>query len=164
LDTSRTLVVFELEEINGNNSVDHLDFVVGRRTPDVAVQQRLGILSQRRLGPGFCNPADSRINGPNLVGTRPQHLLKTGEYAMNWDQAKGKWKQMKGGVKTQWGKLTDDDLDVISGQKDVLVGKIQERYGIAKDEAAKQVDSWQPSDYDNETTEREVVVRERKAS
>lgn len=61
---------------------------------------------------------------------------------MNWDQAKGKWKQMKGSVKTQWGKLTDDDLEIISGQRDLLVGKIQERYGISKDAALKQVDEW----------------------
>lgn len=58
------------------------------------------------------------------------------------DQIAGKWKQMKGAVKSKWGKLTDDDLDVINGQKDQLVGKIQERYGIAKEEAQRQVDSW----------------------
>jgi len=51
---------------------------------------------------------------------------------MNWDQMEGKWKQAKGAVKQKWGKLTDDDLDVIAGQKDKLVGRIQERYGIAK--------------------------------
>ncbi len=61
---------------------------------------------------------------------------------MNWDQMEGKWKQMKGSVKQQWGKLTDDDLDVIAGSKDKLVGRIQERYGIAKDEAQREVDSW----------------------
>lgn len=61
---------------------------------------------------------------------------------MNWDQVEGKWKQMKGSVKQQWGKLTDDDLDVIAGSKDKLVGRIQERYGIAKDDAQRQVDSW----------------------
>jgi uncharacterized protein YjbJ (UPF0337 family) len=61
---------------------------------------------------------------------------------MNWDQVEGKWKQMKGSVKTRWGKLTDDDLDTISGQKDKLVGSIQERYGIQKEEAQQQVDDW----------------------
>jgi len=61
---------------------------------------------------------------------------------MNSDQMEGKWKQMKGSLKTRWGKLTDDDLTVIEGQKDQLVGKIQERYGVAKDEAQKQVDEW----------------------
>ena len=61
---------------------------------------------------------------------------------MNWDQVEGKWKQLKGSAKDQWGKLTDDDLDQAAGKRDKLVGKIQERYGIAKDEAEKQVDSW----------------------
>jgi uncharacterized protein YjbJ (UPF0337 family) len=64
------------------------------------------------------------------------------EELMNWDQVEGKWKQMKGSVKTRWGKLTDDDLDVISGQKDQLVGRIQERYGIQKDQAQREVDEW----------------------
>ena len=58
---------------------------------------------------------------------------------MNWDQIHGKWKQAKGQVREKWGKLTDDELDVIGGERDQLVGKIQEKYGIAKDEAEKQV-------------------------
>lgn len=61
---------------------------------------------------------------------------------MNWDQIEGKWKQMKGSVKTRWGKLTDDDLDVINGRREQLVGLIQERYGLAKDAAEKQVNEW----------------------
>jgi uncharacterized protein YjbJ (UPF0337 family) len=61
---------------------------------------------------------------------------------MNWDQVQGKWTQMKGSVKQEWGKLTDNDLDVIAGSKDKLVGKIQERYGIKKEEALKQFDNW----------------------
>jgi len=64
------------------------------------------------------------------------------EELMNWDQMQGKWKQVKGLAKTRWGKLTDDDLDVVAGQRDQLVGRIQERYGIAKDEAQTQVDEW----------------------
>jgi uncharacterized protein YjbJ (UPF0337 family) len=67
---------------------------------------------------------------------------------MNWEQAKGQWTQMKGSVRKQWGKLTDDDLDVIAGERERLVGKIQERYGIAKEEADRQVASWNPSDVD----------------
>jgi len=59
---------------------------------------------------------------------------------MNWDRIEGNWKQIKGKAKVQWGKLTDDDFDVIAGKKDQLVGKIQESYGISKDEAEKQVD------------------------
>jgi uncharacterized protein YjbJ (UPF0337 family) len=61
---------------------------------------------------------------------------------MNWDQAKGKWTQLKGEVRKKWGKLTDDDLDVIGGERERLVGKIQERYGIAKEEAENQVAGW----------------------
>ncbi|MDZ7706304.1 MAG: CsbD family protein [Trueperaceae bacterium] len=65
---------------------------------------------------------------------------------MNWDQIQGKWKQMMGDVKRHWGKLTDDDLQVVEGNRDRLVGKIQERYGVTKEEAQKQVDDWQSSD------------------
>ena len=61
---------------------------------------------------------------------------------MNWDQVEGKWKQYSGKVKEKWGKLTDDDLEVISGRRDQLIGKIQERYGIMKQEAEKQVDEF----------------------
>jgi uncharacterized protein YjbJ (UPF0337 family) len=58
---------------------------------------------------------------------------------MNWDVIKGNWKQFKGNVHEQWGKLTDDQLDVIAGKREILSGKIQETYGITKDEAEKQV-------------------------
>ena len=58
---------------------------------------------------------------------------------MNWNIVEGNWKQFQGKVKTQWGKLTDDQLHVIGGKRDMLVGKIQEIYGISKDEAEKQI-------------------------
>lgn len=61
---------------------------------------------------------------------------------MNWDQVKGNWKQFKGNAKQAWGKLTDDDLMQIEGDQDELVGKIQERYGLAKDQVRKDVDGW----------------------
>jgi uncharacterized protein YjbJ (UPF0337 family) len=61
---------------------------------------------------------------------------------MNAEQMKGKWNQLKGSVKAKWGKLTDDDLDVINGEREQLIGRIQERYGIAKEEAQRQVDQW----------------------
>ena len=62
---------------------------------------------------------------------------------MNWDRIEGNWKQFKGQVKEGWGKLTDDDIAVINGKRDQLVGKIQERYGCAKDEADRQVKDWE---------------------
>ncbi|PYT18560.1 MAG: general stress protein CsbD [Acidobacteria bacterium] len=61
---------------------------------------------------------------------------------MNWDQVQGKWKQFKGSAKQQWGKLTDDDLDFINGKREALIGKLQERYGIAREEAQKRADEW----------------------
>ncbi|MGY6703478.1 CsbD family protein [Roseinatronobacter sp.] len=61
---------------------------------------------------------------------------------MNWDIVEGKWKQFTGSAKENWGKLTDDDLNQAAGKRDQLVGKIQEKYGVAKDEAEKQVDDW----------------------
>lgn len=62
---------------------------------------------------------------------------------MNWDRIEGNWKQLKGQVKEGWGKLTDDDISIINGKRDQLVGKIQERYGCAKDEADRQVKAWE---------------------
>jgi uncharacterized protein YjbJ (UPF0337 family) len=62
---------------------------------------------------------------------------------VNWEQTKGQWNQAKGALKKQWGKLTDDDRTVIAGQRNQLVGKIQERYGIAKEQADKQVKTWE---------------------
>ena len=59
---------------------------------------------------------------------------------MNTDVLKGKWKQMRGDVKKWWGNLTDDDFDKIEGERDKLVGRIQERYGYAKDQAEAEVD------------------------
>lgn len=61
---------------------------------------------------------------------------------MNKDQVQGKWKQMVGKVKEQWGNLTDDDIQQINGRMDVLYGKLQERYGIAREEAEKQVEKF----------------------
>ncbi len=61
---------------------------------------------------------------------------------MNKDTVEGNWLQFKGKVKEQWGKLTDDDLDVIAGKREQLLGRIQERHGITRDEAEKQVTAW----------------------
>ena len=63
--------------------------------------------------------------------------------AMNWDRIQGNWKQFKGQAQQQWGKLTNDDLDVVEGRREELVGRIQEKYGIARDEAERQVRDWE---------------------
>jgi uncharacterized protein YjbJ (UPF0337 family) len=64
---------------------------------------------------------------------------------MNWDQIEGNWKQLKGRVRQQWAKLTDDDFDQIKGDRQVLAGKIQELYGVSKEEAEKQVQNFKDS-------------------
>jgi uncharacterized protein YjbJ (UPF0337 family) len=61
---------------------------------------------------------------------------------MNWDQIASKWKQFTGSVKQEWGKLTDDDCDYIAGTRDRLVGRLQEKYGVSKEEAEYQADRW----------------------
>jgi uncharacterized protein YjbJ (UPF0337 family) len=77
---------------------------------------------------------------------------------MNWDQVEGKWKQASGKAKEKWGKLTDDDLQRISGKRDQLVGRIQERYGIAQEDAERQVDEFSRT-YATDATTTHAKVR-----
>ena len=65
---------------------------------------------------------------------------------MNNDRIQGRWKQLKGKLKEQWGKLTDDDFDVIAGKRDQLLGRIQERHGISREEAEQQVERWESAE------------------
>lgn len=71
---------------------------------------------------------------------------------MNWDQIQGKLKQTKGSLKQQWAKLTDDDVTYMSGGRDQFLGRLQERYGIAKEEAERQVEAWLKAQKPTETT------------
>ena len=64
---------------------------------------------------------------------------------MNWDRLEGNWKQVKGKLMERWGRITDDQLEIIAGKRDHLVGVLQESYGIAKDEAERQVKEWEKS-------------------
>lgn len=61
---------------------------------------------------------------------------------MNWESVEGNWKEFRGRVREQWGRLTNDEVDVIGGRRDRLVGKLQEHYGIAREEAERQVREW----------------------
>jgi uncharacterized protein YjbJ (UPF0337 family) len=79
---------------------------------------------------------------PDIYSYGIEHRYEE-EKRMNWDRIEGNWKQAAGKAKVQWGKLTDDDLDVVAGRREQLAGKIQERYGIAKDEAEKQLSEWE---------------------
>ncbi len=64
------------------------------------------------------------------------------EQAINWDRVEGNWNTFKGKVQQKWGKLTNDDLNVIEGKRTELSGRLQQRYGVAKDEAECQIDTW----------------------
>jgi uncharacterized protein YjbJ (UPF0337 family) len=83
-----------------------------------------------------CDAGRNKAPGAGLA----EHLLR--RRAMDWNRVEGNWKEMKGKVREQWGKLTDDDLDVIAGKQDQLEGRLQQRYGYAKDQAKKEVDDW----------------------
>jgi uncharacterized protein YjbJ (UPF0337 family) len=61
---------------------------------------------------------------------------------MNWQQIEGKWDYAKGKVREKWGKLTDQDLDVVAGKRDQLIGRLKERYGMQKDAAEKEINRW----------------------
>jgi uncharacterized protein YjbJ (UPF0337 family) len=80
----------------------------------------------------------NKAPGPDVGKARSQAM----ETIMNWDRVEGDWKQIKGKVQQQWGKLTNDDMDVIEGNRTELLGAIQKRYGVAKDEAERQIDTW----------------------
>jgi len=102
---------------------------------------------KRRLGAAKMNRtnADSEQLIPSIF-----FLLKKWEsitcnretIPMNWDQLEGKWKQYKGQAREKWGKLTDDDLHIIGGRREQLIGRLQERYGIAKEVAAREADEF----------------------
>ena len=79
------------------------------------------------------------------MGKIHELVIREKEQVMNWDQIAGNWKQVKGVVRKKWGKLTDDDVDVIAGKRDILLGKIQERHGIAREEAEKELKAWEDS-------------------
>jgi uncharacterized protein YjbJ (UPF0337 family) len=65
---------------------------------------------------------------------------------MNWDQIEGKWKQLRGEMRAKWGRLTDDELDVIAGNRDKLIGKLQEKHGLSREQAERELDEWQRYD------------------
>ena len=69
-------------------------------------------------------------------------LRNWSEATMNWDRVEGSWREFKGKAKSQWGALTDDELTRIGGQRDQLVGKLQDRYGYSKDRARQEIERW----------------------
>jgi uncharacterized protein YjbJ (UPF0337 family) len=107
----------------------------------------LNFLASRELYaglPGVARPRACTGTFPEIGGfpAQPHRGNRTQERTMNWDRIEGNWKQFKGKVQQQWGKLTDDDLDVVDGKRMELAGRIQERYGVGKDQAEREIDSW----------------------
>jgi uncharacterized protein YjbJ (UPF0337 family) len=81
---------------------------------------------------------------PVIAGRRRIRLSAKikGRRLMNWDQIQGNWAKAKGKVREQWGKLTDDDLTLINGKREELAGRLQERYGMEKERAEREIDNW----------------------
>lgn len=78
---------------------------------------------------------------------------------MNWDRVEGNWKQLKGKAREKWGKLTDSDFEQVAGKRDQLIGRIQERYGITREEAQKQADEWVRAQHFQEESVHESMKR-----
>jgi uncharacterized protein YjbJ (UPF0337 family) len=99
-----------------------------------------GLRSRRQIARG------ARHIIPSASGRKPEasdqhatsNYLNSGD-AMNWDRIEGNWKQLKGKLREQWGRLTDDEFEQIAGKREKLAGSLQNSYGIAQDEAEKQI-------------------------
>jgi uncharacterized protein YjbJ (UPF0337 family) len=93
--------------------------------------------------PALAQPKkDGPVEGGQTIVIKRTDTAKVPAGVTTWDKVSGNWKSFRGKVRQQWGKLTHDDIAVSKGKRDVLVGKIQSRYGIDKDKADQQVDAW----------------------
>jgi uncharacterized protein YjbJ (UPF0337 family) len=95
---------------------------------------------------GVCNRSNAI-----LLAIAPTNASTKG-HTMNWDVIEGNWKQFKGHVKEKWGKLTDDNLDEIAGKREQLAGKLQETYGITKDQTEVQLKAFEEVHKDYQPT------------
>jgi len=111
----------------------------GREGSRTGIQQTYSLEEGINASTGNLKVARGRMQSRLLDWRFRQSEPEPKEMDMDWNIVEGNWKQFKGKVKSQWGKLTDDHLDVIAGKRDQLLGKIQESYGITKDEAEKQI-------------------------
>jgi uncharacterized protein YjbJ (UPF0337 family) len=94
-------------------------------------------ISLRAMGTAV---AQGRLGSTNI--DRATEAREPRRHSMNWNQIEGNWEQFKGKAQQQWGKLTNDDLDVVKGNRKELAGRIQERYGKTQEEAEREIDDW----------------------
>jgi uncharacterized protein YjbJ (UPF0337 family) len=99
----------------------------------------LGLCTQRRIGTG----ADYRAHFGSLANDLSNDLEAVRKNFMNWDQVAGNWKQLKGKIREQWGELTDDELETVRGRRDQFEGLLQQKFGLAKEEAKRQIDEFE---------------------
>jgi uncharacterized protein YjbJ (UPF0337 family) len=99
----------------------------------------------RHLALAIALALSTAVAAPSLAQTTTTNPPTTTAPSPFWEKMKGSWSQTKGAVKEQWGKLTDDDLLAIEGRRDQLVGKLQTRYGITREEAERQVGAFEKS-------------------
>src|SRR2546421_461517 len=119
----------------------YVNFATGHHPPPLVQGRYLGVVGDAA---GYAHIFCRDRAGGNFTARRrvgPTRISQR-ESSMNWDRVEGNWKQFKGKAWQQWGKLTDDDLNVIEGKRTELAGKLQARYGYAKDEAEKDIDTW----------------------
>jgi uncharacterized protein YjbJ (UPF0337 family) len=107
------------------------------RHTEAVLPQRRALLPQNGVQRAWHVDCSTQCQTSNDVITSTHK-----ERDMNWNIIEGKWDQFQGKVKSQWAKLTDDDVANIGAKREVLTGKIQERYGVLKDEAERQIDEW----------------------
>jgi uncharacterized protein YjbJ (UPF0337 family) len=119
------------------------ELISGKRRSHVGARRSRGLPRLARRLQGLRSALQPR-RCEDRISESPSDTNREGEQ-MNWDRIEGNWKQFVGKARQKWADLTDDDLDKVHGKKDELVGKIQERKGIAREEAEREVDEWSKS-------------------
>jgi uncharacterized protein YjbJ (UPF0337 family) len=135
------------EDDDQHHFVDYPGIASYRRAAKLGLQPILGLWALGNIGPSAGRRRHSgtygtRVTRPLAPKRRCNAIFQFKEVMMNWNRIEGNWTEFKGKVKQQWGKLTDDDIDVVNGRREELEGIIQKRYGYAKDKASQDVDTW----------------------
>jgi uncharacterized protein YjbJ (UPF0337 family) len=90
----------------------------------------------------YVRPQELFFLAARSLSSPQRYQAREGVTLMNWDRVEGNWKEFKGKVQQKWGKLTNDDLETVRGKRTELAGRLQQRYGYAKDQAEREIDTW----------------------